>query len=172
MTATLDLVYRYRTLMGKCDAGQGLGLDEIEEVITLEAMFNVDRDADTDLWACRRAHRRSKCDLAANLRNKKLGDTVRVVELGPGGLVCRATPYVEKGERIEILFDDAELGISYRFRAVVAWVDEDGEDYACGLELQGTPLLVRFGPQRRRADTRADSESELTATTKFQKVAA
>lgn len=172
MTATLDLVYRYRMLMGKCDAGQGLGFDEIDEVITLESMFTVDRAADTDLWACRRAFARDQVELSATLRNKKLGDTVRVVDLGPGGMVCRAVPYVEKGDRVEILFDDAELGVSYRFGAVVAWVDEDGDDYTCGLELRGTPLLLRYGPNSQRADTRADSEADLSETTKFERVAA
>ena len=172
MHATLDLVYRYRTLMGKCDAGLGLAVEEIEEVITIESMFDAERDADSDPSACRRAFKRNQVELAAKLRNKRLSETVRVVDLGPGGMVCRGVPFIDDGERIEVVFDNAELGVSYRFRALVAWVRAQNGEHVCGLELLGAPVLVRFGPTGRRADTVVDDGDEPGDTNKFDRVAA
>lgn len=173
MNATLDLVYRYRTLMGKCDAGMGLGVEEIEEVITLESMFRAERDADNDLWAGRRAFSRNKVDLSATLRNRRLSETVGVVDLGPGGMVCRKVPFMEIGERIEVVFDNAELGVSYRFRAIVAWAKADGSVFTTGLELAGAPVMVRFGPSSaRRADTVVDEADTGRETDKLDRVAA
>jgi hypothetical protein len=168
MATTLDLVYQYRLLIGKCQSGQGLDVDEIDALMTIEALFDVQR-AKPGTGRCRRAHTRDEVDLRATLRNKKLSDAVRVVDLGPGGMVCRNVPYLERGDQVEVVFDDDELRVSYRFHATVAWVDDDGDDWMCGLELVGTPVLVRFGPPSGKSK-RAESENGETA--KFERVAA
>lgn len=162
---TIELVYQYRHLIGKCQSGRGLDVDEIDELLELEAHFRVDRGDDTELFACRRAHTREPVELEATLRNKRLDDRVRVVEIGPGGLVCMGAPYLDEGDKLEIFFVSDNL--TYRFRASVAWVDEDGEDYACGLQLEGTPLLVRRGPVRAKT-----ANEDQGATTPFERVAA
>jgi hypothetical protein len=137
----LDLVYQYRKLLGKCEAGLGLDVDEIIEMSALEAAFAADaRDA--------RSFRRDRVDGSCRLRGAPgLNDRVRLTEIGPGGLVCRQAPYVEEGTVCEVVIDDAELEHSYRFFARVAWLREDvGDDFAIGLELIGVPLLVHYGP--------------------------
>jgi len=162
---TVELVYQYRHLLGKCQSGRGLDVEEIDALLELEAHFRVDRSDDTELFACRRAHTREPVELEATLRNKRLDDRVRVVEIGPGGMVCMSAPYLDEGDRLEVFFVSDNL--TYRFRATVAWVQEDGEDYACGLQLEGTPLLVRRGPAKAEAST-----EDQSSTTPFERVAA
>ncbi|HUH02539.1 MAG TPA: PilZ domain-containing protein [Kofleriaceae bacterium] len=172
MGTTLDLVYQYRYLIGKCESGRGLEVEEIEQLIDLEAFFGVhDRRGNSDLWECRRQYHRERVDLPATLRGDKLADRVTVIDLGPGGLVCTDVPYVEVGTTLEIVFEDLELRQSHRFRAVVAWRrDQDEEDYVVGLELIGTPLLVRYGPPS--APVQRPVESDDVTTAKLDRVAA
>jgi hypothetical protein len=123
----LDLVYQYRKLVGKCEAGLGLDVEEIISLTALEAHLVAET---VDSW-CR-------------LRGPRVNDAVRMVEIGPRGLVCRQTPYMEEGSRIEIVIEDGDL--SYRFPARVAALREDiGDDFAVTLELTGVPVLVHHG---------------------------
>lgn len=176
MGTPLELVYQYRYLIGKCESGRGLEVEEIEQLIDLEALFGVrDRTGDSDLWECRRQYNRERVALAATLRAEKLGDAVTVIDLGPGGLVCTDAPYVEVGTTLEIVFEDLEVRQSYRFRAVVAWRrDQDEEDYVIGLELVGTPLLVRYGPPSLPVQAPAESPApdDDVITAKIDRVAA
>ncbi len=164
---TVELVYQYRHLLGKCQSGRGLDVEEIDALLELEAHFRVDRSDDTELFACRRAHTREPVELEATLRNKRLDDCVRVVEVGPGGMVCMGAPYLDSGDKLEIFFTSEDDRLTYRFHATVAWVEDDGDDYACGLQLEGTPLLVRRGPAKAE---RADDGDSSTAP--FERVAA
>ncbi len=166
MSTALELVYQYRFLRGKCDAGRGLTVDEIDALSAIESLFSI--RGDDDLWECR-SHAREKSDLPAQLRNRQLADAVRVVELAPGGMVCRGAPYVEEGTALEVVIDDREIGLSYRFRARVAWRgDDDDDDYRLGLELVGTPVLVRF---RSASEEGQGEEFDAAATARFEKAA-
>lgn len=140
----LDLVYQYRKLLGKCEAGLGLDVDEIISLSALESAFAPEPQARPD----GRRFRRDRVEETCRLRGAPgLNDRVRVAEIGPGGIVCRQTPYVDEGTVVEIIIDDAELSLSYRFYARVAWLREDvGDDFAIGLEFVGVPLLVHYGP--------------------------
>jgi len=153
----LDLVYQYRKLVGKCEAGLGLEVDEIIILTALEAGCTPGR--------------RDKVEISCRLRGAPgINDAVRATELGPRGLVCRQAPYVEEGTVLEVVFDDITPELSYRFHARVTWMREDvGDDFAVGLEFVGVPLLVRHGPVRHTEDavdritaaTRAVSEPGL-----------
>lgn len=137
----LDLVYQYRKLLGKCESGLGLDVEEMISLTTLEAsMAEADHRDD-------RRHRRDRVDFTCRLRGAEgLNDRVRVAELGPGGLVCRQTPFVDEGKLIEVVIDDPEVDLSYRFTCKVAWLREDvGDDFAVGLTFVGSPLLVHHG---------------------------
>jgi hypothetical protein len=107
---------------------------------SLEAAFVVEERDD-------RKHRRDRVDFTCRLRGAEgLNDRVRVGELGPGGLVCRQTPFVDEGRLIEVVIDDADADLSYRFTCRVAWLREDvGDDFAIGLTFVGAPLLVHHG---------------------------
>jgi hypothetical protein len=163
----LDLVYQYRKLVGKCDAGLGLDVDEIISLTALESAFAPEAGPRPS----ERRFRRDAVDFSARLRGiPGLNDAVRVTELGPGGLVCRQTPYLEEGQVIEVVIDDDEVDLSYRFYARVAWMrEDDGDDFAIGLEFVGVPLLVHYGSSehtedavdRITAETRAQSEPGL-----------
>jgi len=165
----LDLVYQYRKLVGKCDAGLGLDVDEIISLTALEAAFAPDPGARPS----ERRFRRDPVDVTCRLRGiAGLNDAVRVTELGADGLVCRQTPYIDEGKVIEVVFDDPEVDLSYRFYARVTWMREDiGDDFAIGLEFVGLPLLIHYGPvehtedavDRITAETRAASEPDLIA---------
>lgn len=142
----LAAVFRYRTLMGRCDLGYGLDLDEIEEVATIERDF-APRGEKTG----GRRFRREKVTLGAILRGDQINDAVDLVELGPGGLVCRKAPFIARGELVEIVIDDGDC--SYRFRATGVWLRDDGEDYKVGLAFVGMPVcLHRVQVSRHVAD--------------------
>jgi hypothetical protein len=155
MSTALNLVYQYRQLLGKCDSSAGLDFEEIEALTTIESFFaRQDPSASSELWSCRREFIRENVDIEAWLRGKRLNDRVKIVNLGPGGMVCDHGPYVEEGQTLEIVIDDAELSLSYRFKAEVTWHRPDAnDDYTIGLRLVGTPVLVHYGPQPKRVDT-------------------
>lgn len=137
----LDDVYQYRLLLGKCASGAGLSFDEIETLTALEAAFAEDRGPRSD----GRRFRREAVSLPAVVRGGKLHDAVHVGDIGPGGMVCENAPYADVGTAVEIVIDDVELGLTYRFKARVQWLREDGDDYALGFEWTGTPVLLRHG---------------------------
>jgi hypothetical protein len=170
VSTALELVYQYRFLRGKCEAGRGLSVDEIEALHAIEHLFSSGNDPAESYFEGRQ-HAREKVDLAAQLRNRTLSDKVRIVELAPGGMVCSGAPYVDEATMLEVVVDDREVGLSYRFRAKVAWRRDDGdEDYVIGLELVGTPVLMRF----RAATDPGDGGEQFDAATtaRFDKVAA
>jgi hypothetical protein len=143
--SSLELVYQYRLLLGKCSSGAGLTYDEIDELTALEAAFAA---SDDDQRAAEgRRFRRERVDLSAVLRGGKLHDAVTVAELAPGGLVCRSAPWAETGDAVEIVIEDESRSLSYRFKARVSWLREEheGDDYVLGLEFVGIPVLVRYG---------------------------
>jgi hypothetical protein len=74
---------------------------------------------------------------------------VKVTEISPGGLVCRAAPYADEGQTLEVVIEDLDRSLSYRFKARVQWLSDDiGDDFQLGLELIGTPVLVHHGSAR------------------------
>lgn len=135
--ALLDLVYRYRTLLGKCELTIGLSFDEIEELCGLEAIFAPDVSDE------RRRFRRSPVAMAGFLRNDELNDSVKVSQLGAGGCEVRGAPYIEEGSRVELCFDVGHS--SYRFGARAVTLREDGNDFRVGFAFEGVPLLVQGG---------------------------
>jgi hypothetical protein len=157
---SLELVYQYRKLAGKCEAGLGLDVDEILELTALEAAM---APAPADRGGDPRSGR-ARADFSCRLRGAHgLNDRVRVTELGPGGLVCRQTPYVEEGATVEVVVDVPDRDVSYRFYAKVAWLREDvGDDFALGLDLVGAPLLLHHGRTEHVEDA-VDRIAELQA---------
>jgi hypothetical protein len=142
----LAAVFRYRTLIGRCDLGYGLDMDEIEEVATIERDF-APRGERTN----GRRFRRQAVKLEGVVRGDRINDAVDIVEMGPGGLVLRKAPFIARGEQVEIVIDDGES--SYRFRAQGVWLRDDGEDYKVGLSFIGMPVcLHRVQVSRHVAD--------------------
>ena len=129
----LATVFQYRTLIGKCDLGCGLDFAEIEEVQRIEDAFAADR-------ADGRKFRRQVVDLAGIMRGDMINDRIDVIEVGPGGLVCRDAPFVARGEIVEIIIDDGEN--SYRFSARGVWLRDDGDHYRVGLAFIGMPVCL------------------------------
>jgi hypothetical protein len=152
MTA-LDHVYRYRTLLGKCEAGIGLSLDEIEALVELESAFASNGDGPRASKDGRRFGR-AGVELTGLLRGPGLNDRVAIRELSAGGLVLRQAPYVEEDQIVELVIDDPAEALSYRFKARVSWLREDvGDDFKLGLAFVGVPLLIHYGPT---SDTMVD----------------
>ena len=134
----VEVVFQYRTLMGKCELGVGLDWDEIEQVTAIESAFEPTSD-DRRMRAGRR-FRRESVKLSAILRGDRINDQVEVVEIGPGGLVVRNAPFVASGEHVEIVITDGDN--SYRFGAEGVWLKDDGDDYRVGLALVGMPVCL------------------------------
>jgi hypothetical protein len=136
--ALLDLVFRYRTLLGKCELSIGLTLEEIDEMCNLEAVFTSQERLDAHH---RRRFRRSPVAMAALIRGAKYNDHVKITQLSAGGFECRGAPYVEEGAQVEIVIDVEEH--SYRFSARAVWMRDDGADYRIAFAFEGIPVLVQ-----------------------------
>jgi len=134
----VEVVFQYRTLMGKCDLGVGLDWDEIEQLTAIEAAF--EPTADDRRMNVGRKFRRRAVELTALLRGDRINDRVDVIEIGPGGLVVRNAPFIAAGEHVELVMEDGDK--SYRFSAVGKWMKDDGDDYRVGLALVGMPVCL------------------------------
>jgi hypothetical protein len=134
----VDIVFQYRSLVGKCELGVGLDWDGIEKVTVIESAFEPSTD-DRRMKKGRR-FRREAVKLPALLRGDRINDRVELIELGPGGAVVRNAPYVARGEVVELVIDEGEK--SYRFRAKGVWLKDDGDDYRVALELIGMPVCL------------------------------
>src|ERR1043166_5670781 len=97
----VEVVFQYRTLLGKCELGVGLDWDEIEQVTAIESAFEPSSD-DRRMKAGGRV-RRGPVKMTALLRGDRINDRVDVVEIGPGGVVVRGAPFVANGEHVEIV---------------------------------------------------------------------
>ena len=73
MQSSLDLVFRYRTLMGKCESGVGLDFEEIDLLTQIEAAF-----ASNESHKDGRRWKRVSVDLGAMVRGGDLNDKVKV----------------------------------------------------------------------------------------------
>lgn len=135
MTTLLELVYTYRQLMGRCEAGFGLDFENIETVMEIEARFDPRRTPSAG----------ERVAFEATLRGERHEDPVALVRMGPHGGVCREAPYADEGDVLEIVIDQPDRNHSYRFKVRVAWLLDDGDDFAIGFEFVGVPLLVRYG---------------------------
>lgn len=134
----VEVVFQYRTLVGKCELGVGLDWDEIEQVTAIEAAF--EPTADDRRMKAGRKFRREAVKLSALLRGDRINDRVELIEIGPTGLVIRNAPYVAVGEHVEIVVELGEK--SFRFRAEGKWMKDDGDDYRVGLALIGMPVCL------------------------------
>ncbi|MDB4957570.1 MAG: hypothetical protein JWO36_5139 [Myxococcales bacterium] len=133
----VEAVYQYRTLLGKCDLGLGLDWDEMEQVSSIETEFAPSED---DRRKHGRKFRREMTKLEAIVRGDQINDRVEVIEMGPGGLVCRKAPFIARGEQIEIVIEDGDR--SFRFRCRGVWLKDDGDDYKIGLAFIGMPVCL------------------------------
>jgi len=146
MSTSLELVYEYRHLMGKCLVGEGLSMDEVWAVEVIEGLFAHDA-ASFDPAAS---------SLSATLRGgpDKLWGQVELISAELDRIAVRASPFLEPGSLIELLIDDEELRLSYRFKCRILSITPDPDDAVESgvvlLELVGLPLLVRRGPKRPR----------------------
>ncbi len=145
---TVEVVYRYRALLGKCDLGLGLDWDEIELVTMIEATFAPSSD-DRRMKTGRR-FRRERVALPALIRGDRINDRIEVCELGPGGLVAQAAPFIAHGERVEIVIELADR--SYRFAADGVWMKDDVTDYRVGLRFVGIPVCLHRGTPGEKTD--------------------
>jgi hypothetical protein len=135
----VEIVFQYRTLIGKCELGVGLGWDEIEQVNAIEASFAP--SADDRRMKSGRRFRREATQLSALVRGDRIHDRVDLVEIGPGGFVVRGAPFISRGEMIEVIVDIGDA--SYRFTATGVWLKDDGDDFKVGLALVGMPVCLR-----------------------------
>lgn len=134
----VDVVFQYRSLVGKCELGVGLDWDEIEQVTMIESSF--EPTADDRRMKTGRRFRREQVKLTALLRGDRINDRVELIELGLSGAVIRNAPYVARGEHVELVVESGDL--SYRFRARGVWLKDDADDYRVGLVLVGMPVCL------------------------------
>ncbi len=132
----VEVIYRYRALLGRCELGFGLDWDDMEQVASIERAF---APGPEEQKSGRRFHR-ERVHIDALVRGDRIHDAVTIVEIGPGGLVCAHAPFIARGEEIEIVVDDEHC--SYRFRAQGVWLKDDGEDYTVGLAFVGMPVCL------------------------------
>ncbi|CAN5889174.1 hypothetical protein BH11MYX2_BH11MYX2_40680 [soil metagenome] len=132
----VETIFQYRTLMGKCELGCGLDWDEIQ------AVCDIEHELVRDDGKSGRRYKRVPVALEGILRGDRINDRVAIVELGPGGLICRGAPFVAQGELVELVLNVGDH--SYRFRAIGKWLKDDGDDYKVGLQFVGVPLCLNI----------------------------
>jgi hypothetical protein len=159
MGTTVALVYQYRQLMGRCDAGTGLDFDEIDTLTTVESMLASQPPIGAADWRTADASE----TFTAVLRGPRLDDDIDIVNLGPEGCVCRNAPYADEGVTVELVIADSEDKVSYRFKAQVTWLDDDGDDFALGLAFVGVPIQVRYAASRELTVPSIESPSDQVA---------
>jgi hypothetical protein len=135
----VEVVFQYRTLIGKCELGVGLDWDEIEQMTAIESVFTP--TTDSSRTTAGRRFRREVFQGTALLRGDRINDRVEVLEIGPGGIVVRNAPFIANGEHVEIVIEEGDK--SYRFGAEGVWMKDDGDDYRVGLALVGMPVCLR-----------------------------
>src|SRR3954449_9973943 len=116
----VEVVFQYRTLVGKCDLGVGLDWDEIEQVTAIESAF--EPTADDRRMKKGRKFRREQVKLTALVRGDRINDRVDVTDLGPGGVVVRHAPFIAHGEHVELVLEEGDK--SYRFSAEGVWMKD------------------------------------------------
>ena len=128
-------IFEYRTLLGRIELGFGLDWEEIDRVAAIEHAFR-------PLAYDGRRFRRMTVDLPGMIRGDgdKINDVVEVIEIGPGGLVCRHCPFITRNDVVEVTIEDGD--VSYRFNAIGVWLKDDGEDYRCGMSFVGMPVRL------------------------------
>ena len=138
----VDLVFQYRTLIGKCELGMGLDWDEIQQVGAIETQFTLPSYKPRRKRGARR-FRREVVSISATVHGARKDDRVELIELGPEGFVIRNAPYIARGEIVELVIDIDD--VSYRFSACGVWLKDevDSDDFRIGLNVIGMPVCVR-----------------------------
>jgi hypothetical protein len=134
--SVIETIFQYRTLIGKCELGIGLDWDEIQQITDIESELVLDRGRSG------RRYKRETVELSGIVRGDRINDRVAITELGPGGLVCRRSPFIARGEVVELVLDLEDR--SYRFRAIGKWLRDDGDDYQIGLAFIGVPICLHI----------------------------
>ena len=158
MRTALELAYEYRHLMGKCQSVHGLTMDEALTLDGIAALFASDAGAD--------ARKDSVDALSATLRGRsgRTCDTVRLARVRLDQLELEGCPWIDPDTAVELIIEDAELRLSYRFKARVAWAREHKSGVtSLGLELLGVPVLVRRGPPSAPVERPAKTKSSRRA---------
>lgn len=137
----LELAYEYRHLMGKCQSAHGLSMEEALTLDGIAALFASDAGAD--------AHKENAESLSATLRVRggRISDQVRLARVRLDQLELEGCAWLDPDTAVELVIEDSELRLSYRFKARVAWAREQKNGTtSLGIELLGAPVLVRRGP--------------------------
>ena len=132
----VETIFQYRTLIGKCELGVGLDWDEIRVISDIE------RELVRDPGPSGRRFKRESVEMRGIVRGDRINDRVDIIEIGPGGLVCRRAPFIARGEVVELVMNVE--GKSYRFRAIGKWLKDDGDDYQIGLAFVGVPICLNI----------------------------
>jgi hypothetical protein len=135
--ASLQDIYRYRQIASRCESGDELSMEEIQLL------------SGTDCSS-------KKTNARVMLRGPRVADWVDVTELGPVGLLCHACPWMEEGQAYEVIFEDVDGKDSFRFKAIVDWTRDSGDDLDVCLRFTGGAVHVRR-PPRGTAKEPADS---------------
>ncbi len=140
LVVVIETIFQYRTLLGKCELGIGLDWDEIQQITDIESELVL--DAPVGRGRSGRRYKRQTVELSGIVRGDRINDRVAITELGPGGLVCRRSPFIARGEVVELVLDLADR--SYRFRTIGKWLKDDGDDYQIGLAFIGVPICLHI----------------------------
>lgn len=126
--------------MGKCTAGAGLTMDEIHAVEAIEGWFEGESQSQSP-----------KGGLVATLRGDqgRMRQRIRIDVVSPHLLHVVGKLTVADGTAVELRIEDPELRVSYRFKTYIRDIAKVGKAglVTARLELIGSPLLVRVGPE-------------------------
>jgi hypothetical protein len=131
MIALLEQLYEYRRLLGRCGSDDGLEMGEIQQLAALDAQLAASLDQPRPR------------DVIAVVRGASSDDRVKLVDLCHTTMTIAACPFLDIGAKLDVMIDDEERALSYRFKARVLRFELDGSGNRITLELVGAPLLLR-----------------------------
>lgn len=137
MSEMIHTIYQLRLLQEKLASVQGLTMEEVVELETLES------ELENPLLG--RAYRRLDLRISAMLRYPGKNALVHVLDLSPGGIRIKGCPDLFTGEVTQLHLRESEQR-SYRFSAQVIWIRSHHGECTAGLRFVGQPMLINHGP--------------------------
>lgn len=149
MKDVLHFVYEYRRLLARRDLLAGkLDSDSAERLEALERLFAPDPDEGAvDYGGKRRQHSRCEVQLWATLKAGGRVHSVRVVNVGGGGMRVEPAPAIRQGERAVVRVRSQESGREYAYPVQAQWIHRAQDGSSMGLPFVGVPLQLGT-PQR------------------------
>ena len=142
MKDILHFLYEYRQLLARRDLlGNKLDPDSVDRLDALERLFAAGaEEPGSGLFKRRYA----RCDIGVwgTLKAGGRVHSVRVVNVGGGGICIKPAPAIRQGERAVVRIVSRETGREYAYPVQAEWIHRSQNESSMGMPFVGVPLQV------------------------------